>query len=654
MLKVLLTLYLAFSSLMIFAQIPTEQDCLGAIPVCQDTFYQPNAYIGEGNYLNEIPTSGSCPGNCLRDGEKNDVWYIVTTQTEGLLSFNITPNDSTDDYDWAVYSLNSYKCQDIFDNILEMQVSCNFSSEKGVTGPNGNSEEDCQSGEGTPHNAKIPVLEGETYVINISNYSTSQYGYLLDFTPSTAVIYDDVSPEISTVYHDSLLCGTDKITFDFSEQVLCSSVQVDDFSFTGPGGPYTINDIVGEICDIGGEMEEQFTVYFTPRLQLNGDYSLSLTDSNSVHDLCNNIADPQIFNFHIELKMPLAEAGEDQIIQTGTSTILDGSAYEGTPPYIYDWEPDSMINGPDDIENPETVILSNAQYYSLQVSDFYNCTSEPTYVLIETSEILEAFPQAYPPEICVGDTTTVHANATGGSGNYSYIWTNDKEPGWTASDESIIITPAETTTYFLEINDGHDIYNTQVIVTVHELPIVDLIPEGYIEVFPDSIFACVHDTVMLDAGHETNPPEMNYLWSNLWTNRYLVAKTNGNWNEIQNYSVTATNLITNCFNTENITIIFNFNQCAIGVIEKPFIQRPVIVYPNPNQGTLFLKMKDDVQSVEIKVLTIEGWLVTEKIYESLNSDSWERSIDVTYLPKGIYLVWIKADEQVYTLKVVKN
>src|SRR5210317_2437711 len=77
-----------------FAQTPTDQDCLGAIPVCEGYYYQPNSYTGSGNYPNEIPSGGSgCPSNCMLDGEKNCVWYYVTVQSDGLMGFEINPNN---------------------------------------------------------------------------------------------------------------------------------------------------------------------------------------------------------------------------------------------------------------------------------------------------------------------------------------------------------------------------------------------------------------------------------------------------------------------------------------------------------------------------------------------------------------------------------
>ncbi|MGC9332442.1 MAG: hypothetical protein ACP5DZ_11310, partial [Bacteroidales bacterium] len=44
---------------------PNEQDCLGAIPLCQSSYYTIESYSGTGNYPNEIATAGGCPGNCM-------------------------------------------------------------------------------------------------------------------------------------------------------------------------------------------------------------------------------------------------------------------------------------------------------------------------------------------------------------------------------------------------------------------------------------------------------------------------------------------------------------------------------------------------------------------------------------------------------------
>src|SRR5574337_507039 len=105
-----------------YAQVPTNQDCLDAIPICQNVYSTTVSYSGEGNYPNEINNSSSCLGS----GELNDVWYTFTVQQSGNLNFTITPNNSADDYDWAVYNLTNNNCSDIFTNPA-LEVSCNYS-----------------------------------------------------------------------------------------------------------------------------------------------------------------------------------------------------------------------------------------------------------------------------------------------------------------------------------------------------------------------------------------------------------------------------------------------------------------------------------------------------------------------------------------------
>ncbi|HRP58682.1 MAG TPA: hypothetical protein PK833_00105, partial [Vicingus sp.] len=83
------------------APAPTVQDCLGAIPVCQNVYVETNSYSGVGNVPDEIDPDGP---SCMNSGEKNDVWYTFTTQTSGNICFTIDPIGS-DDYDWAVYNL---------------------------------------------------------------------------------------------------------------------------------------------------------------------------------------------------------------------------------------------------------------------------------------------------------------------------------------------------------------------------------------------------------------------------------------------------------------------------------------------------------------------------------------------------------------------
>jgi hypothetical protein len=92
-----------------------------------------------------------------------------------------------------------------------LEVSCNFYGLPGPTGPNGNL---LPNGTLSPWSELvIPVLAGETYVVLISNYnSINQTGYTLDFSASTAAIFDNTPPAIDAIL-PPVACGATTISF---------------------------------------------------------------------------------------------------------------------------------------------------------------------------------------------------------------------------------------------------------------------------------------------------------------------------------------------------------------------------------------------------------------------------------------------------------
>lgn len=336
----------------VLAQIPTVQDCMGAIAVCQDVYVEENSYSGDGNYNNEIynnPNSDctlDCPGSCL-DGEQNSVWYIFTVQVGGLLRVTIDPFGSGDDYDWAVYDLTELRCSDIYSQYAFMQKSCNAygqapNGNTGISTPNGGTS-NCShcGGVGTNiWNKDLPVTEGRTYVLVVENWSGTTEGYTLDFSGSTAIIYDDVRPELALVLADEISCGDTQITVEFSENVKCESVDPTDFQLSGPGEPYTILDVQGEACLVGGMMEKKYTLIIDKPIRNDGDYSVELKPLNFVYDACNNFALGNTIVFEVDLGAPVINVFS-LVIEAATCGLSNGSitglSIIGTPPYAFQW-----------------------------------------------------------------------------------------------------------------------------------------------------------------------------------------------------------------------------------------------------------------------------------------------------------------------------
>ncbi|MDX2286987.1 MAG: Ig-like domain-containing protein, partial [Bacteroidia bacterium] len=363
-------------SLPAWAQLPPnqpEQDCINALPVCQNIYTQANSYVGEGLNPNEINSGPSCLGS----GERNDTWYIFTVQTSGNVAFTITPVTLSNDYDWAVYNLTTANCSDIF-NIPALEVSCNYSGASGPTGPNGLP--------GSQNEPVIPVLAGETYVINVSNFTGSTTGYSINFSASTATIFDNVPPTLDTVLTS---CGSANITVQFSENVKCATVNPSDFVITGPGGPYTVTGVVGGSCT-GGTFENVFDLVISPAITLSGTYNVALV--GPVEDNCGNQATLSSEDIFIGQGVMTASASPDSICAGQPTTLTTNLS--STPGYTFVWTPGGFTSG--------TIQVSPAAstLYTVVATDPAGCARTATVGVIVKPTPQPAF--SLPPQACQG------------------------------------------------------------------------------------------------------------------------------------------------------------------------------------------------------------------------------------------------------------
>jgi len=413
----------------LLAQVPNNQDCLAAIPICQNVYSTQISYSGEGNYPNEINNGNSCLGS----GELNDVWYTFTVQQSGNLNFLITPNNSADDYDWAVYNLTNNNCSDIYTN-PGLEVSCNFSGTGGTTGPNGGSALNSQNAAGTPYNQVVPVVVGQTYVVNVSNFSSNQNGYTIDFSASTAVIFDQTPPQILSVNNPG--CGGNTLTVTFSENILCNTVQAGDFAFNGPGGPYVVTNIFSAACAAGALYDNTFTFTISPAIAGAGNYSADLV--GPVTDLCGNVCIyPASLPFVVgSFTYTTSSTPATCVASNGSATVT----VTGAGPFTYTWSPNvSATNSASNLA---------AGIYTVTITDQSNgCTSTDT-IHVNANVNLTVFTSG-DDTICPGQTVTMNANVVGGNNPITYTWSNGLP-----NQASVQVTPGTTTTYTLNIVDA--------------------------------------------------------------------------------------------------------------------------------------------------------------------------------------------------------
>ncbi|MBX7052437.1 MAG: gliding motility-associated C-terminal domain-containing protein [Flavobacteriales bacterium] len=297
--KLLLSILLCFG-LHAVAQVSTG-DCSGAIVLCGDLYTEESAPPGTGF---EYEYTGVCNQNL----ETMSLWYTWTVYSPGQLSFILTPNDPADDYDWGLFNITNGGCDGIAPGGSSPEVSCNswgsFSPPNGPTGISSANGGVSNSGgpgnlNGPPFNANLNVTTGQTYALVVMNWSNSQSGYTIDFSESTASLYDQVPPQPISLTTD---CTHSQFVVTFSEVVQTSSADNLDFLLTGPQGQIGINNLLP--LNPQATLEDQYVIFPTSIITEPGIYTLTITDlSGSVIDPCGNTT---LGSVSIDLDVPMS------------------------------------------------------------------------------------------------------------------------------------------------------------------------------------------------------------------------------------------------------------------------------------------------------------------------------------------------------------
>lgn len=508
------------------------QDCLGAIPICQNFYVEPDpyAYSGDGNYVDEI---GVTPAGCIPQ-EDNGLWYIFSAQTSGVFRFTLTPHNSYDDYDWAVFNLTSANCDDITSNPYSIVVSSNTAGNDGSdppinhgpTGANSSmaaSSGNCMGpgvGSWNAFNSDIPVTAGNTYVLYVSNWSGSNYGYDIDFSASTAVIFDNIAPQLQSLIQP--VCEATSLTFVFSEFVKCETVEIADFVLTGPGGPYTITGLSSPTCSAGSEFGNTFTINFTPAITFSGSYSFTLNEnlSGSVADICDNLAPTRTLPFDMDcycetppttVSITPPPCHDDIAIITyngsasgsvvynwnfGTATVVGGSVATGGPIQL------SFPGTGQDYSFSLEVIMESCEP---AIGNFTVSVPSPlVYSVDTTSDFCEQ---------CLGQA---QVSVSGGSPAYTYNW-NTIPPQ--TNPNAINLCPDS---YLLSFSDANGCNITQTVV-IENIPGFELEENiTNLNCYNDNLGAI---DLLVTGG---NPP-FNYTWSNGQTTQNISGLAAGTY-----------------------------------------------------------------------------------------------------------------------------
>lgn len=131
----------------------------------------------------------------------------------------------------------------------------------------------------------------EIYLINISNYSSSQSGYTIDFGESTATIFDTLPPR---ALNDTLSCTQTSVKIIFNEPVACSSLTFSgsDFAIADNSGNKIFPQSITYVgCDSLHPYITEAEIFLNVPLSNSAVYYLLAangSDQNTIADLCGN------------------------------------------------------------------------------------------------------------------------------------------------------------------------------------------------------------------------------------------------------------------------------------------------------------------------------------------------------------------------------
>ena len=160
-----------------------------------------------------------------------------------------------------------------------------------------------------------------------------------------------------------------------------------------------------------------------------------------------------------------ATANPSTVMYGGTSTLTASAGTTGS--FNFHWEPENMVVSPNS-QTTQTVPLQATQTYTVTVTNPQGgCTSTAQVTVSMEGSNMTAHATADQNTICEGESTTLHAYPSGGTGNYTYSWTPANTLNNANIQNPVATPPVGTTTYTCAVSDGITNQNVTVSVTVY-------------------------------------------------------------------------------------------------------------------------------------------------------------------------------------------
>lgn len=525
-----------FASLMMDYYVRSRQNntCANADPFCTDNGqYQFPAGVNAGS-------GESGPSyDCLYT-TPNPAWYYMRIATPGNINIYMysTPSHDIDFCCWGPFADPVSPCPNGL--TANKVVSCSYSAS-------------------ATENCIIPATAqtGEYYILVITNYSNSACNITFSKTGGTGTTDCGIMPPL--VDNDGPYCVGETIHLTANSNGQSGAT----FNWTGPGGftstqqnPTRTNCTMAMAgtytCTISlnGQTNNATTeVVIYPQPTANFNYtsvckgtptqftSTSTTnpsgqqmtyrwnfgDGGSSNEQNPSHTYAQAGNYNVTLTtttgggacssqkqqtvpvyaVPTASASAlpNVVMYGGTSQLSASAGTAGT--FNFHWEPANKVVNPNS-QNTATIGLQATTTFTVTITNPQGgCSSSAQVTVSIEGSGMTAMASADAYELCEGESTTLHATPSGGTGDYTYTWT----PANTLSNPNIqnpvATPPVGTTQYTCQVGDGYTTQNVSVSIMVH--PNTESHPN--ISICPDDVYSFF--------GQDLNEPgSYNYTTTN--------------------------------------------------------------------------------------------------------------------------------------------
>lgn len=292
-------------------------------------------------------------------------------------------------------------------------------------------------------------------VYNPTDIPPGSRKYFVSISDGNSIITDSVVVNVNaspTPYN--LLGGGEFCSNEDGLELVLSNSESDVEYQLFNSSDYTGTSVIGSNSELSFGYQSEPGEYYA-----RGQNILSLCSS----DMINSVT-------IIENQIPNAVAGPDITIASGEIANLIGNGYGGSGEYLFNWAPDYLLENPNQ-QNTTTVALNTSTAFLLNVSDAQSaCISntDSTIVYI-TGGQLSINIVASSEELCEGSSISLFALATGGTGQYEYLWTSSPE-GFYSDIANPTIDPLSDTWYFVQLNDGDQSVTDSIFISVKSKP----------------------------------------------------------------------------------------------------------------------------------------------------------------------------------------